>query len=508
MYSHEDYPIYEDAAVASFDLLLNRETEKREEGFYSGLTPPSRNSWYRGRAFDWDHMKHIIDYSREGSPESLIAAETEYLAVYAGQTESGKVPNQRHLYGRRTVEANLTGSTEANFYSQPAMGSIGGLEFYRSMRKISPEAADDFIFFIHGNLAGEALYWPLNRSNGPKDYRLGVVAGEETGMDESPIFDHQLPFRRLRRSGRETPMRINLANMAIHFAGRLLLDRQRHGLTDDEAGIKKAREMFWVMPVQIQAIATANLYSLARLSKNLGKYDEADEFDRYARNIELQVLNDVYDPDSPGMWDQNARGGKGMFRDLDRDGKPIDAVDRYGNVTEETTVSSLMALLFPNIREHQLASSVEMALEEFMGEYGLSTVSSRSPNYDPDHGEKESGRWRGPSWLDQAWMLAEGLTMQINREDISEEVKERCVHLLSLLNETTQRTLNKWTDEGTPTPEYYSHRSGKAFRLYRVQWFAWNKLGHVMPPDTRTSVFAEALLDGNLSESADFDLAA
>ncbi|HET9098356.1 MAG TPA: hypothetical protein VFN51_01945 [Candidatus Saccharimonadales bacterium] len=509
--------VYQDSDKATLGLLLNRENERRLSGSYSGLTPPSYNGWYHGRAFDWDHMKHIIIWGRNRTPESLIAGQTEYGAVFAGQCESGKVPNQRLLYGKKTFEAKITGSKESNFYSQPPMGSIGGVEFINSMTMFSPEAARDFLDSIYDNLYREATYWPKHRQNGPDDKRLGVVSGEETGMDESPIFDHQLPFKRLARNGLKTPTYINVANMAIHFAGRMWLDRKRRGLREDQVdpdepathkGLKEAREIFWVMPVQMQSIVCANLYSFASLADLHGKNDDALEARGYADSLASQVVSDVNDPENPGMWDPSARGGRGMFRDLDRNGKPIDAHGRFGRVTEEVTASSLCAILLPNLTETQLLSVVDMAVEEFLDDYGLSTVGKGSPNYDPDHRELESGRWRGPGWLDQPWIFAEGLTLHINRNDISQETREKCQRLLCQLRDTSLKALEKWHCEGKPVPEYYSHRTGRPFRLYKVRGFGWNNLGYVMPPDERPSFFSRALLANVHYQETDEELAA
>jgi len=494
MQSPDGYPVYEHASKGTHNLLLNREAEKQEIGYYSGLTPPSRNPWYHGRVFGWDPQKHIIIWAREGSFESLAAAQTESYTLYAGQLASGQVPNQRHLYGGRTLEAKITGTKEHNFYGHPPLGAIAGIELYHAMEKHSPPAAKSFFESIYDNLDKEALYMPINRSNGPEDFRIGVIASEETGMDESPIFDHQLPFKRWLRNGEDTHPAINAANMAIHITGRYWLDRQRKGLKDNEEGLIKAKEIFWVMPVQIQALVTANLYALAKLAQKLGKENDSNVYAKFAENIENQVLNDIDDPMSPGMWDQAARDGKGMFRDLDRHGQPIVAEWRDGTITEETTGSNVMAILFPNIKEHQLSSVVDMAMEDFMEEFGMSTVGKKSPSYDPNHGEKESGRWRTPAWLDQAWLIAEPLLTHINREDLSSAVKVKCKRFLSQLCETSLRALGKWEKEGTPIPEYSSHLTGQALRLYRVRWFAWNNLGYVMPPDLKPSVFAEALL--------------
>src|SRR5579884_1342759 len=141
MTNPDGYPEYEQAAKGAHDLLLNREAERWRIGYYSGLTPPSRNPWYHGRAFPWDGNKHVIIFSREGGAESLAAAETEMLTIYEGQCPSGKVPNQRHLYGGRTFEAKVTGSKEQNLYGQPPLGAIAALELMHATERQSPRAA-------------------------------------------------------------------------------------------------------------------------------------------------------------------------------------------------------------------------------------------------------------------------------------------------------------------------------------------------------------------------------
>lgn len=491
----ESQLLYPDAPIGADNLLVNNEAEtRRMKGVNPGYTSPSENGHYRAQ-YPWDSLKFIKIYALSGRPEHLFAAEREFATLLSHQLSDGLIPNQIGIKGKRIIDLESIVGIRGDHcnYGQPPLTGMAALYLHQALLKNGQEdraknlLSEDTLKQINK----EALYWVEKRHNDINDSLVGNIRTEETGRDESPDLDElydELDFiriRPMRRNGPNTSRPRNIGNTAIVQFNRLLVARHMR----DAASIEEARETFWFNDIEFNVHVAVNCFMVSELNRRAGEQGAADKFAELGRTLESQILKEWQpeDENGRGMWFPHARNGKGMFYGLDRHGKPLD-----GTITS----SNFMPLMLPNLGEEQLEAILDLA-PSFIARYGISTVDQKSPNYDPDYGEKAS-KWHGPDWLDRHDFMTEGLRVQIKKGEGElahrPDLIQRCREFLWHLSGTGLEVLTMWAEQGKPIPEFHNPETGRGLRLETVQGFGWNNLGYVIPSDTGPSTMTIALL--------------
>jgi len=485
--SSEAYPR---AYIGAENCDANWLAEANRLGYNPGYTPPERKGHYRG-LYRWDTAFICIIYARAHNVRSAVR---DFKTLLAGQMPSGLIPNQQHTAGKRFLEPEALLGQESDGhtnYDQPALEAQTALEIYHALETqpgVDPTKAQreakNFLKEVFPSLVLNYGYIDTHLSNGLNDKLIGAVRPEATGRDSGPEWDFTKPFR-LPRRGPNTPAYIALSNSVINYAHRLHTIRK---LKQANGDAQKSREIFWANDIEMNCIYASNCYAMAEIAELAGRpKEEVNGYKKQARGVEEQILKPwhPYPEGGQGMWFSHAENGEGRFY----------ALDKYGLPIKEVTTANVMPVLLPNLGENQLKSILSLIRRKLEAPYGLSTVANDSLKHDPHYGEKES-IWRGPDWMNQDWLVAEGLLLQINRPELADNIDliQECKEVLWHLTSASTTVLDMWAERGTPIPEFHDPQTARAFRLSRVQWFAWGNLGRVMPPNLMPNVVTKALL--------------
>ena len=125
----------------------------------------------------------------------------------------------------------------------------------------------------------------------------------------------------------------------------------------------------------------------------------AGECERWSRRVETAILD-------------RCRGPDGLYYDL---------YSRAGKVARVKTVTCLMPLMLDSIagedadrlvRDHLLSET------EFWLLYPLPTVAADEPSFVPTFvSPRETGLWRGPTWVATNWLVLQGLLKHGYRDE-------------------------------------------------------------------------------------------
>ena len=215
--------------------------------------------------------------------------------------------------------------------------------------------------FRREGLAGLAahLQWLEHERDPDDDGLLSIVTPDESGLDDSPKYDHVF--------GR-------LAHDRPGYA--LLMERGRRARWDSHTLI--ARYDHHVEDVWVNVAFALSLHAMARLSGD-------DSWTVRATHVEQALLARSLDERT------------GLFFDLaGRDERPV----------RVSTWSALSPLVLPALPEHVRRRLVEEHLLDeraYRAPVGIPSASMHEPTFNPRWDRFRT--WRGPSWVNTAWLL-------------------------------------------------------------------------------------------------------
>jgi Mannosylglycerate hydrolase MGH1-like glycoside hydrolase domain len=507
----ENYPR---AYEAADNCLANElaEAERRFRGnkneelsdHMPGYTPPERNGHYRW-LHRWDQTFASIMTARAGQRKYLQSGATGLRTLVSVQLENGLIPCRDTMGINRPFE--LETLDKESMFGQPHLEAWAALELEDSLSRqedVTPieslKEARALLEDVYFPIGKDIRYFDENRTDGPLSKLISNTRAEETGRDSGREFDG---FKTLRLppigfSPNRPFHAVAKANTVINYGYRLYQDRQVKNARGD---MDKLRQIFWHKDIEMNVLFAVQCMSMAKIAEKLGRPDaEIEYFEDLGKQVEYQILKpwDPLDKAVPGMWfpDREDEIGHGSFHALDKDLQPI--------LTE--SCANMSVFLLPNIREDQLKAVLSQARRKFMLPYGMPSIATDDPSYDPGYREIES-IWHGPGWMNQDFLAVEGLLLQINRPDISDHTKAECKELLWHYLSATNNLLDMWAEEGKPVPEFHNPETGKGYRLWRVKHFTWNYLPRVMPVTLKPAVITNTLLGFNEAEQTSRRLA-
>lgn len=239
-----------------------------------------------------------------------------------------------------------------------------------------------------------------------------IVHPWESGLDNSPAWDAPLAAvpadpAVLRAYRRQDTTHVDAAHRPtdLDYARYLALatSYRDSGYTDrDLAG----RHPFLVECPLVNALAGAAEHALAAIAAVIG-VDPGPHRDRAARITEALVAR-LHDPTT------------GTFRPRDL---------RTGRLTPARTALGLMPLILPGLPARQVAGVVTEACS---ARFGLAAPMDRPlPSHDRTAVDFDPLRyWRGPSWLNLAWLLWRGLLTH-GRPDLAAGLRDTMVGLVA-----------------------------------------------------------------------------
>lgn len=321
-------------------------------GFTCPAPPRYRHQWY------WDSCFHAIAWRHF---DAARAREELRTLVRAGRLD-GFIPHttfwhsparwrRAPLYATHAVRGNKhTASIQTPMIALAweIVGRDGGDEELVSAQALEP-------LRVH--------YDWLDRERDPDgDGLISIIHPDESGLDDSPKYDGVFRW------------------MSHYRAGYFwLVERSRRLGYDSRSIIERYDEH--VEDVLVNVLYALSLRALARM---LGPTEGAVYGER-AERCETAILERSWDP------------GAGLFWDLAGDDeRPV----------RVSTWSSLAPLALPSLPEpigRRLIEEQLLRADRYQAPFGIPSVSRSEPSFRP--GFHLYRCWRGPSWVNTAWLL-------------------------------------------------------------------------------------------------------
>ena len=320
-----------------------------EYGFSCPSPPRYRHQWY------WDSCFHAIVWRHFDPPR---AREELRTLVRAGRLD-GFIPHTVFWH-------NGAGWRRAPFYATHSIRGDGATAHIQTpmlalaWEAVADASPDDPGF---GTEALDALRlhydWLAEHRDPDGDGLISIIHPDESGLDDSPKYDEVFGW------------------MSHYLPGYLwLVERSRRMGYDSKAIIERYDEH--VEDVLVNVLYALSLRSLARLSGE-------PEYAARAERAEAALLD--------RCWDEE----RGLFWDLaGRDQRPI----------RISTWSSLAPLALPSLPEPVARRLIEEHLldpRRYRAPHGIPSVSMEEPSFRA--GWHLFRCWRGPAWVNTAWLL-------------------------------------------------------------------------------------------------------
>jgi hypothetical protein len=332
-----------------------REGQRRVDGVPYGFTCPAtpryRHQWY------WDSCFHAIAWSYF---DPARAREELRTLVRAGRLD-GFIPHtafwDRPAYWRRAPfygTHTVFGATATSTIQTPLLAL--------AWERVAAASRDEPAFAREGLPQLRLHYDWLARERDPDgDGLLTIIHPDESGLDDSPQYDEVFGWMRHYRPG--------------YF---WLIERCRRLGYDAGAIVERYEEH--VEDVLVNVFYALSLRALARLDDEHG-----DVYAARAERTEAALLERCYDE------------RRGLFFDL---------AGRRERRVEVSTWSSLAPLALTALPDEVRRRLVEEHLLH-PGRYqvacGIPSVSREEPTFKPGFTFWQC--WRGPSWVNTAWLL-------------------------------------------------------------------------------------------------------
>jgi hypothetical protein len=327
-----------------------------DDGTQYGFTCPSpfryRHQWY------WDSCFHAIVWRHFDPPR---AREELRTLLRAGRLD-GFIPHTAFWHER-------AGWRRAPFYATESLrGDRGTAHIQTPLLALAwelvAEASADEPGFAGEALDGLRLHydWLAEHRDPDDDGLISIIHPDESGLDDSPKYDrvfgwmsHYLPgyFWLVQRSRR------------LGYDSREIIERYDEHVED----------------VMVNVFYALSLRALGRLAAA----DGGDTYTQRAERVEASLVERCWDDDRGLFWDLAGRAERRI---------------------EVSTWSSLTPLALPSLPEEIGQRLVEEQLLEptrYRAPCGIPSVSMDEPSFRP--GFHLARCWRGPSWVNTAWLL-------------------------------------------------------------------------------------------------------
>ena len=322
-------------------------------GFTCPAPPRYRHQWY------WDSCFHAIVW-RHFDP---ARAREELRTLLRGGTLEGFVPHTIFWHDQ-------PGWRRAPMYAtHNVRGDRGTAHIQTPMLALAWEAVaqaslDQPGFAVEGEWALRQHYdWLEHHRDPDGDGLISIIHPDESGLDDSPKYDAVFGW------------------MSHYRPGYMwLVERSRRMRYDSRAIISRYDEH--VEDVLVNVLYALSLRALARMCDD-------PEYERRARRTEQALIDHCWDEERGLFWDL---GG--------RDHTPL----------RISTWSSLAPLALPELPEPIASRLIEEHLldpKRYGAPFGIPSVAMDEPSFRP--GWHLFRCWRGPSWMNTAWLLVPAL---------------------------------------------------------------------------------------------------
>lgn len=368
----------------------------------------------------WDTAFHAIVLSSF----DVEWAKKEILNFLLGQGDDGFIPhvifwgNGKRLPRWAYIESVISIRPRTSSITQPPILPIAVEQIYKKSkdRNFLAETVDKL---------AKNHKWLLGNRDNDKDSLISIISPNESGMDESPVFQIVANYTeqdatRLHYSYRKG----DLKNYRYKFNNKKILEK----------------DYFNVEELLFNTIFIESSRSLSRLYKELDNTLESEYFSKIADRAEKSLLNKC--------WDEKAEIFYSIYSNKE-------------NHAKVKTVASLVPLFLDGLKGVKLNKLVNKHLlneKEFWTPYPFPSVAKNEPYYYPEESPFRQVKllWRGPTWIATNWLVIKGL-----RKHGYNNIADGAVH----------RMIEMIEKEGFR--EYYNPETGQG---YRRENFGWSTL--------------------------------
>lgn len=385
---------------------------------YRFIAPASKEYTYQ---FLWDTAFHAIVLSHFDLPW----AKSEIVNFLKGQWTDGFLP---HIifWGRRKIlrltlmpiESKFSFNPQTTAITQPPILPIAVETIYEK------DKDKEFLKVVLDKLARHHR-WLLENRDPDHDYLISIISPNESGMDESPVFQYVAGFLgedfiRLHYHYRKSDFR----NLRRGYNVKRILDE----------------DYFNVEELMFNTVFIESSRSLSRLFLQLNNKKESQFFRDVANKTEAALIDKT--------WNKKDAIFYSLFSKEDKQA-PI------------KTISSLIPLYLSGLKGKKLEDLIQKHLlnpKEFWRPYPVPSVSKSEPYYVPTDTAwyKIKLIWRGPTWINTNWFIVKGLRKH-GHHKIADQIVEKMIEMI----------------QKQGFREYYNPETGVG---YRRQDFGWSTL--------------------------------
>jgi putative isomerase len=398
---------------------------------YDGITPSATYAWFNGM-WAWDSWKHAVA-AVAFDPE---LAKNNIRALFEYQiTESDSVRPQDAgmiidciFYNKSFVRQGDGGNwNERN--SKPPLAAWAVWEILQATGDL------EFVVEMYPKLVAYHRWWYTNRDHdGNKIAEYGATVDDAHFMSRyGTAFNPQAVIQAAAwESGMDNAPRFDQQGFGEGDPGvRVLENKDENG---DVIGYSLNQES-----VDLNSYLYAEKLYLAKLAHKLGKFDQAEGFERDAEFVKDYIQTNMYDPQTGFFYDLQFDEA-GNKRLLVKRGKGAEGwIPLWAKAATEEQAAAVMA----NITDPG----------KFNTTLPFPTAAKNNPKYEPTQ------YWRGPVWLDQAYF---GVVALANYNYMAEA--KRMVR--KLLDNAEGLT------DTAPIRENYNPETGEGLNVSNFSWSA------------------------------------
>ena len=342
--------------------LLDRNAT-RGKGFY--YTSPSKSKY--PHQWSWDSSFHAIVNCRLGRAD---LAKEEILTLLGKMLPDGTLPHI--VFHERNIATAITRvfrfywpNSDRSPLVQPPVIALAVKEIWQMTEDI------DFLHETLPLLKRHFEWLEVRRSFGSSN-PVSIFSPWESGLDHKPGFDPLLGWLAKLPFGRYAALYTAEMRMALHRFDPQEIAERRY---------------FNVREVLFNTVYALGLEALGTMFAAVGDHHKADTCHAHSETVEKAIHRECYDDIT------------GLYYDIDVS---------TGNLIREPSVSCLMPLALSNVPEENYETLLSHLKnpDEFWLRFPIPSVPKNSRYFRPT---SQLYLWRGPTWINTNWLIAEGL---------------------------------------------------------------------------------------------------
>ncbi len=343
-------------------LLLDRNARKGPGYYY---VAPSNKKY--PHQWSWDSSFHAVANTRLGRPQ---LAQDELLTLLSNSMPDGRLP---HLIFHDHSLASLPVRLFRRYWRQPDRSPLVQPPVVAlAVREVWQETRDEAWLKEALPLVERHFEW-LHRTRRTGDSALvSIISPWECGVDHKPAFDSLMG---------------PLAKVPLGLYAALYTSEMRLSALSYDTGEVARRGLFNVREVLFNTVYALGLEALASMFSETDQPDKGERFAVLHEEAEAAILEECYDSNT------------GLYFDVDAN---------TGLQLGEPSVTCLMPIALKSIPQQRCERLLRHLTNpgEYWPAYPIPSVPRNSRHFRP---RSRTYLWRGPTWINTNWLIAQGL---------------------------------------------------------------------------------------------------